>query len=73
MDDRVFGPLDFIVNPQPFKKLFIAGEDISQGGDKQGFSKAAGPGEKKVLSAAGEEVIDILGFIHVQAIAGNQF
>ena len=41
MDDRVFNPFDFIINPQAFKKLLITGENFGQGRDQQGFSKAA--------------------------------
>ena len=68
MDHRVWGPFDFVIDPQAFEKFLIAGENFSQGRDKQGFSKAAGTGKKIIFPTLGEKIVNLFGFIDIEIV-----
>jgi hypothetical protein len=61
-------PFDFVVDPQAFEEFFVAGKDLFEGGDQQGFAESSGTGDKVVFSAIGKQIVNIFGFVYLKII-----
>jgi len=72
-NDRMLLPLiGTVIEPQPLEQLFIALENLVQGGDQQAFAKTAGSGEEIDALGIPDQLVEILRLINIKVAAVDQ-
>ncbi|CAK8717437.1 hypothetical protein GMJAKD_06655 [Candidatus Electrothrix aarhusensis] len=61
-----------VIEPQSFEQLFIALENLVQGGDQQALAEAARSGEKIDALGVPDQLVEILRLINVEVSAVDQ-